>query len=406
MFPNKDPKEIFGEDLIQVFGPRAKRKHISKLTTSERIELCSKVPEYVDTSGLGDDPSLFQIANLILTVLKNSQALLGIDLDWLTSEDLIEKGLKRHPDSFKPVVKVVKNNEVQRGIQLRHLLLDILFVFDPKWVLMGLARYSKKEDLFYLNDAQHRYIACVILGVRDIPLEYEENERRSVDVWQYAAVNLNSLVASHYDRYRNMVQAVKSLIEEGAKDEVQVLEDTKPAYTTAWNIYNILERVQAKMIEKGGEKAKSKECTGVYNMSRHYDDYGQEIFERAVRIHVGALSSSPIASPNIWGICEFIKNQEGLDLAMTEMDYEIGQAINHKYLASRNGLHLDAKRAKKEGVGEELNIPEPSIIAGALHKLIKTTASHVKWNPIKFNNKVIADVYLKDFRVMPLQKAA
>jgi hypothetical protein len=51
MYPDKDPKDMFGQDLLQVFGPKAKRKHISKLTTSERIELCSKVPEYVDTSG-------------------------------------------------------------------------------------------------------------------------------------------------------------------------------------------------------------------------------------------------------------------------------------------------------------------------------------------------------------------
>jgi|DEB0MinimDraft_4_1074332.scaffolds.fasta_scaffold09926_4 hypothetical protein len=406
--PNVDPKELFGEDLGAVFGPKMNRKHIREINSKARREIISKIPKYVDTKVLGDDPTLFQVCNLVLSVLKRSRALQGVDLDWINTEDLKAQGLVRCDEQFKPVTKVVKNNEAQRGIQLKHLVEDLLFSFNPEWVLMGLARYSEVLDKYYLNDAQHRFVACVILGIRDIPLEYKVSELRSNDVAQYTAVNLKSLVASEFDKYRAMVQTVMAKKDEDANFDMETLDRS---FVSAFNIFNILNRFGASLIEKGSEKkTQPLECTGVYNLTRHYDDYGHEIFERAIAIHTTVFNKAPIQTPNIWGICEFIKIQEAegvLDNNHYVVDQEITDALLHRYPTGiRNGFHLEAKRAIKDGPAEDLNIPEQSKIAAGLHKIICITNPDVDWAPIKFSGKVIADEYLNSYRVPPVQVAA
>ena len=406
--PNVDPKEVFGEDLGAVFGPKMNRKHIRTIKSAVRREIIRKIPKYVDTSVLGDDPSLFQVCNLVLSVLKRCRALQGIDLDWITTDELKAQGLTRSEEMFKPVSKVVKNNQAQRGIQLQHLVEDILFKFNPEWVLMGLARYDATTDRFFLNDAQHRFVACVLLGIRDIPLEFKTSELRSDDVAQYTAVNLNSLVASEFDKYRAMTQTVEAKMVEDSNFDIETMDRS---FITAYSIKQILSRFGAKLIEKGGEqKTQPLECTGAYNLTRHYDDYGYEIFERAIDIHCTVFNKAPIATPNVWGICEFIKVQEAegvLDNNKFSVDDAIIDALSHRYAGGhKNGFHLEAKRAIKEGPAEDLNIPEQSRIAAGLHKIIRITNPDVDWAPVKFSGKVIADEYLNSYRVPPVQVAA
>src|SRR6056300_405427 len=406
--PDVDPKAVFGSDLGAVFGPKMNRKHIRAIKSVARREIIRKIPKYVDTSVLGDDPTLFQVCNLVLSALKRCRALQGVDLDWINTEELKAQGLVRCDEQYKPVSKGVKNNKAQRGIQLQHLVEDLLFKFNPEWVLMGLARYSEVSDQYFLNDAQHRFVACVLLGIRDIPLEYKVSELRSDDVAQYTAVNLNSLVASEFDKYRAMTQTVEAKMIEDPKFDIEILDRS---FRTAYNIKQILSRFGAKLIEKGGEqKTQPLECTGAYNLTRHYDDYGHEIFERAIDIHCTAFNKAPIATPNIWGICEFIKVQEAegvLDNNNYEVDDSIIDALSHRYAGGhKNGFHLEAKRAIKDGPAEDLNIPEQSRIAAGLHKIVNITSPHVDWAPIKFSGKVIANEYLNTYRVPPVQEVA
>ena len=67
---NVDPKDLFGSDLSAVFGPKASRVHISKLTHAEIMDRLSKVPEFLDTECLGEFPTLFEIANFITSCIK------------------------------------------------------------------------------------------------------------------------------------------------------------------------------------------------------------------------------------------------------------------------------------------------------------------------------------------------
>jgi hypothetical protein len=394
---NVDPKTLFGSDLTAVFGPPAEREHVRAFTQQELKERLAIVPEYVSTDSLGDNPTLFEITNLILFVLQRTRALHGIDLDWQYS--LKETGLRRPAEVYKQVSNVVKNNKAQRGIQLRHLVRDILFKFNPEWVQTGLARYSEVEDRYYLNDAQHRFIGCIILGIREIPLEYKISEFRSVDVQQYTSVNLLSLVASDFDKYRTMVETVRI-------SELEGNPVTDPDFNAAWGVFNILQNHGCKLIEKSGEnKAGTLECTGAGNLLRHHADYGSEIFTRAIAINATVFHKTHISTPNIWGICEFIKRQQDEGVMSGNelmMDIAIIDAIMHRYPdGNRNGFYLDAKRAVETGTNKEINIQYQDMVAAGIEKMIKVVHPEVKWKGIKAHGKNIAEKYMDTFKVMP-----
>jgi len=391
---NIDPKDLFGDDLSKVFGPRASRTHISELSHPEIKERIEKLPKYVSTDHLGQFPTLFEIANTILLRIKQSKALEGVDLDWCSS--LKTTGLIRPDDMYKSVSICAKNNKAQRGIQLKHLVRDILFKFNPKWVQTGLARYSEKTGMFYLNDAQHRYIGCIILGVREIPLEYEVSEFKSVDVQQYSCVNLGSLVASEFDKYRTMVETVRIAESEGN-------EITDPDFIAAWKIYKTLEAYGCRMIEKGGDNPKALECTGAGNLIKHFKDYGEEIFTRAIDINVNVFTKAPLATQNVLGICEFIKRQKEanvLDGNDMFVDMYVTESLLHHYPdGSRNGFYLEPHRAIKKSEADNFAIAYEDVVAAGIEKVARIAHPEIEWSPVLFNGVNISENYLEEMYV-------
>jgi hypothetical protein len=401
-FPHKNPRDLFGADLIKVFGPKATRRHISSLSFQEKKEILAKIPVYVPTDDLGPRPSIWQVANKMLTVLQQSGALVGIDLNWCT--DLSSSGLVRDPSMYIPVEQIYKNNSVQRGIFLRHLCEDILFEFDPSHVLMGLAR-KLSDDTYNFNNGQHRTTGCVIIGVTHIPAEYIESDLESVDVDEYATDNLNTLAPSEFDDFRIRVK----------RNQVRKAEnraDLIPKDCDRELMYDIHNRNGSRFIEKGSETVGAKECTGVGNMIKYFDMYTPEIYERAVSICCSVFSKAPFATANAWAIMEFIREQDnnGPALDAAEVDFTIMQSILYQYTdPKKNGMHLDIKKAFKSFVEDnpgyfEGEVPEQRYLAAGIYKLCKHVYPEVDWAEIKYNKKDLSSV-LKTFKQMPIKRA-
>ncbi len=409
-FPHKDPKTIYGEDLIKVFGPKASRKHISKLSFQEKKEILDKVPKYVDTDDLGARPSFYQIANKILWVLQQSGAVQGVDLDWCLT--LTNRAMRRHPEHYFPTDLLYKNNSVQRGIWLQHLLADIMFQFDPDHVLMSLAR-RLSDGTSNLNNGQHRTVACIIMGIREIPVEWIDSDFESVDVDLYATDNLHTLSASSYDEFRIQVRRNQVRKAENRKDLI-------PGDVKCEHIFDIHKQFGSRFVEKGGDNtAGPKECTGVGNMIDYYETYGAELYERAVSIICSAFPKAPLATANVWGLLEFMREQtnNGFFDDEASMDWAILQAIIYKHSdPKKNTMHREIKKAfadfmedKSNGakVADYLKCPEPRQIAAGIYKLcsiVHANDPEIKWAPIKYNRKDVADT-LVDYKVMPVKKS-
>ena len=399
-----NPRDNFGEDLIKVFGPKASRKHISKFTAVQIDDIIDSVPEYVDTDDLGPRPSFFQIVNKILLILQRSGSLNGIDLNWCTT--LANRAMKRHPDHYFHISKLYKNNSVQRGIKLRHLLRDILFPFNPDNVLMGLARYLKDGTL-NVNNAQHRTVACIIVGITEIPFEGQASEFESVDVDLYATDNLHTLSASPFDEYRIQVRRNVIRKAEGRTDLID--SDIK-----CEDIFNIHTRHGSRFVEKGGDVL-AKEFTGVGNMLKYYDTYGSEIYDRALGIICKVFSKAPMSGTgNVWGLMEFLREQEnnGTINDTMELDFYIEEALAYKYTdPKKSGMHLDIKGAFKDFMETSskakdfIDCPEPRIIAAGITKLCRISYPEINWPTIAYKGANI-EITISGFKAPPRKRAA
>ena len=397
-YPNLDPRLVFGQDLLMVFGPSQNRRHISQLTAAEKRAVLNKIPVYVTTEDLGTRPSFYQIANKILQILQQTQALIGIDLDWQT--DIRKDGLVRSDSSFIATELCYKNNRSQRGIFLRHLVEDILFVFDIRMFLTGLAR-KLPDGTYNLNDAQHRNVAGIILGIREIPADWILSDLESVDIDQYAAVNLNSLAASDFDYFRIRVMRNKARKTEGRTD-------LDPYDIAAEEMYELHLKYGSKFIEKGSDRIFPLECTGVGIMKNYFEHYGAGTYERALSIVTSVFNKAQISTANCWGLMEFITEQTNAGVAvgtvpsMNEqlLDFTILQSVQTRYSdPARSGMHLDIKRAFDKGPGNELDIAERRKIAAGIWKICNTIHPEVNWATIMFNGRNVAD-YLPEFKVM------
>ena len=308
-----DPTSLFGADLKDIFGPKADRVHVSELSRKELKKRLEQIDKFLPTDHLGDFPTMYQVTNYALETLKTSRALWGIDLDWCKT--LIGCGILRHRSQYKPIKLVSKNNQTQRGLNLRHVVEDILFKFDPKSVLTGLARFSKKTKRYYINDGQHRLVACIIMGIRDIPLDVEISELQSTDLRHYAVINLNSLLPSEYDKYRTMVKAV-----EYAKAENVEIHD--PDYVRAWKVKNILDKYRCRMVEQGTTRAPLL-CTGVGNMMLNNG-------QTELASENGLLAFNLLALEPIRTICEKIMSLVRFSYSDNPID-DLKKKIRHTY---------------------------------------------------------------------------
>jgi hypothetical protein len=334
-------------------------------------------------------------------ILERSKALNGVDLNWCLT--LCNRAMRRHPSHYFHVSKLYKNNSVQRGIKLRHLLKDILFPFNPDHVLMGLARYLK-DGTINVNNAQHRTIACIIIGITEIPFEGQESELESVDVDLYATDNLNTLSASPFDEFR--IRVKRNIVRKAEGRTDLIAEDVK-----CEDIFNIHTRHGSRFIEKGGDVL-AKEFTGVGNMLKYYDQYGADIYDRAVGIACSVFSKAPMSGTgNVWGLMEFLREQKnnGTFSDNMELDWAVQESLLYKYTdPKKTGMHLDIKGAFNQylesGRGAHfLECPEPRIIAAGITKLCKISYPEIIWPTINYRGQDIEKT-LGEFKAPPKRK--
>lgn len=392
-----DPRDNFGQDLIKVFGPVSSRKHISKFTPQEIQAIINSVDDYVPTGDLGPRPSFYQIVNKILLVLEKSKALNGVDLNWCST--LANSVIWRNDSHYFHVSKLHKNNSVQRGIKLRHLLKDILFPFNVNNVLMGLGRFLK-DGTINVNNAQHRIVACIIIGISHVPLEGQHSELESADVDGYATDNLGTLAASPFDEYRIRVKRNQERKKEGRTDLIE--DDIKCEH-----VFDIHARYDSQFIEKGGDVL-AKEFTGVGNMLNYYDQYGADIYERALGIICSVFSKAPMSGTgNVWGMMEFLREQEnnGTFADTMELDWVVQESLMYKYTDPRkSGMHLDIKGAFRgfleTASGDWADCPEQRIIAAGITKLCGISYPEVNWPVFNYKGNNIEDT-LHTFKAPP-----
>jgi hypothetical protein len=372
----------FGADLFKLLGPKSDRVPWSSLTLSEQKLRIKRIPEYVNTRSLGKHPTLVDVLVYVLNklvILGNSNPLMGIDLPIFDSladaaEKLQTKSLNYNSSNLQPLDKLVKNAEKQRDVFLRHIFEDIIFRFNPGLVLPGLGRLNSKGFLF-VNDAQHRILACMIFGIENVPINYIESDEEFWDVAQYAALNIHSLVASEFDRYRIRVQR-----EIAARDADMPSE---PEDAISYELHELFNNLNIEVVERVDKGSKARTMTGIGNMIKYRIEYGQDFFKRATTINVILFPTSKFHTANSWGIMEFLRHQ---NLTEDEMivDAAIYKSLKKRWAKQNTGgqLHKNIKDTYKEQTDASYSnsrIPEEMIIAHGIWQVCKKYSPEIQW---------------------------
>lgn len=377
----KEVTDLFGADLLKLLGPRANRRAWNSLSFKEQSERIEAIPVYISTRRIGNAPSFTSMLIECFRVLINlgsKNPLMGIELPNYGS---LAHASNSHGtpalnyfNTLTPVSDLYKNAEKQRDLFLQHILVDIVFQFEPGLVFPGVGRRDSKGRIF-VNDAQHRTLGCMFLGIDEVPLNYITSDDEYWDVQQYAAININGLSCSEFDKYRIRVQRG-----DASKAAGFVID---PEDQLCMDMRDVFYRNDVVVTEKGDKdiSINGRVLTGIGNMIKYWKTYGPKIATRAIELNAVMFPTSTFQTANSWGLMEFLKTQD-TSVNPMDMDFAIQRAIKEWLPKDNQGnkLHDLIKKTCKED--NDLNSIrfEPIVIAEGIRQLCDYYESDVAWN--------------------------
>jgi hypothetical protein len=373
----------FGSDLFKLLGPKADRVSWASLSPQERKKRLAKIPVYIPTRSLGKHPKLVDIVVYCFNRLVNmgvDNPLLGIDLPEFES---LVKAAELHnvpamnydSHTLRGIDLLYKNAAKQRDVFLRHIFEDIIFRFNPGLVFPGIGRMNSKGMLF-VNDAQHRTLACIILGIDYIPINYITSDDEYWDVAQYAAINIHSLSASEFDKYRIRVQRYI----EATAASIAVESDDLLSY----ELHDLFDNLGITVAEKNDNLGtNSLVLTAIGNMIKYREDYIKDHFDRATTLNAQMFPTSKFHTANSWGLMEFLKYQDK-SINPMQMDYAVMNALKKRWTKDNVGgqMYSQFKEAYKVQTGTAATssrAPEPLIIAHGIYQVCMKYEPNIAW---------------------------
>lgn len=389
----------FGADLFKLLGPKADRVTWGSLTPQERKNRLSRIPVYIPTRSLGKAPTLVDVVIYCFNRLVNmgeDNPLWGIDLPEF--ESLVAAAeldnvpaMNYGPDLLKKIDTLYKNAHKQRDVFLRHIFEDIVFRFNAGLVFPGIGRKDNKGRIF-VNDAQHRTLACIILGIEEVPVAYIHSDDEYWDVAQYAAINIHSLSASEFDRYRIRVQRRIEAVAAG----VAVEEEDELSY----ELHELFDDLGIIVAEKGDNAPNGSVglvLNSIGNMINYRETYKKEHFTRATEMNARMFPTCKFQTANSWGLMEFLKTQDA-NIDPMQMDYAITNALKKRWARdnSGNAMHKNIKdtyKAETNVNATNSRVPEPVIIAEGIYQVCQKYSPDIAWNPPKWPENVSKFVF-------------
>jgi hypothetical protein len=373
----------FGTDLFKLLGPKADRVKWSDLSVKDRKKRLDKIPVYIPTRSLGKHPKLVDIVVYCFNRLVNmgvDNPLLGVDLPEFES---LVKAAELHnvpamnydSHTLRSIDILYKNSAKQRDVFLRHIFEDIIFRFNPGLVFPGIGRMNSKGMLF-VNDAQHRTLACIILGIDEVPINYITSDDEYWDVAQYAAINIHSLSASEFDKYRIRVQRYIEATAAGIPIESDDL--------LSYELHDLFDNLGITVAEKRDSLGtNSLVLTAIGNMIRYREDYDKSDFDRATTLNAQMFPTSKFHTANSWGLMEFLKYQDK-SINPMQIDYAIMNALKKRWTKDNVGGQMysqfkEAYAAQTGTAATSSRAPEPLIIAHGIYQVCMKYEPSIAW---------------------------
>jgi hypothetical protein len=214
------------------------------------------------------------------------------------------------------------------------------------------------------------------LGIEQVPINYITSDDEYWDVAQYAGINIHSLSASEFDKYRIRVQRRIEAVLAGFPVE--------PDDELSYELHQLFEELDITVAEKGDNLGTNKlVLNSIGNMIKYREEYKKEFFTRATELNARMFPTCKFQTANSWGLMEFFTYQDPTIDPM-QMDYAIHNALKKRWTKDNvgNQLHSQIKDAYKSNTGTNATssrAPEPLIIAHGIWQICKKYAPEIDW---------------------------
>lgn len=323
-YPNKGYTETiskrFGANLESVLGPVVQRVPYDQISQAEVEERLEKVPEKLFIANMrGGKQPLLQTFYEFLEALEKSRALWGIDIPLMNIMPM--EGTQLHE-----IEKLWINYRSQRTLYARHIV-QIIFKFDPWSVFNGIGRMTTDYKKLFINDAQHRTIACMIFGIRYMAVQYRVSDDETVDIDQFCACNVDNLPSEEYDNYRNRIERCQAYYDSGRPP---IREDKFMHDIARW-----ANRWKINVCRSGDSLADGPR--GISHMPDIFKSarMGFDVMDAAAAVLVEVYPDDVMKSANLVGLCELLKQQ---DADWLEVDPQSSNTLNPKLQALADAI--------------------------------------------------------------------
>lgn len=324
---NEEIKDIYGDDLDSILGPRAGRRPLTQATDVEIRNIRKCIKKVTDGLIVTHDRGVVKFTDAIRMVLEhlrksidpttNKPALWGWDLPSFDVAKAV-KGLETHSQE-----DIALNYRAQRNINVVHLF-KLLVDFDSSLVFGGKGRKDPRTGMVYINDGQHGSILLALVGVEKIPAQYIVNDQEYHDFNQFIACNVQAMPADDYDNHRNQLnRAIRMNNEIGSiKHEDQIHYD----------LHQVLSRENVTLIPPRGKTPGDGESKHTSKFLTYFEEFDQDIFKRGIRIIRSAWPTKSVPHEPLWGLCKLLNNQQENDKTkIRKMDQAISLALGARW---------------------------------------------------------------------------
>lgn len=323
---DEEIKDIYGDDLDSILGPRAGRRPLSQATDAEVRNIRKCIKKVSDGVIATHDRGLVKFTDAVRMVLEH----LKKSIDPVTSKPALwgwemplfdiakaVKGLETHSQE-----DIALNYRAQRNINVVHLF-NLLVDFDSSLVFGGKGRKQANGQI-YINDGQHGSILLALVGVEKIPAQYIQSDQEYHDFNQFIACNVQAMPADDYDNHRNQLnRAIRMNSEVGSiKHEDQVHYD----------LHQLLSRESVTLIPPRGKTPGDGESKHTSKFLNYFEEFDEEIFKRSIRIMRNAWPTKSVPHEPLWGLCKLLGSQQETDKAkVRKMDQAIALALGERW---------------------------------------------------------------------------
>lgn len=323
---DEEIKDIYGDDLDSILGPRANRRPLAQATDAEVRHIRKLIKRLNDGVIATHDRGLISFTDAVRLVLDHLRksidpttqkpALYGWELPIFDLAKAV-KGLESHNQSL-----IRLNYRAQRNINVVHLF-NLLVDFDSSLVFGAKGRRTTSGEI-YINDGQHGSILLALVGVEKIPAQYIESDQEYHDFNQFIACNVQAMPADDYDNHRNQLnRAIRMNSEVGSiKHEDQIHYD----------LHQLLSRENVNLIPPKGKVPGDGESKHTSKFLNYFEEYDNETFKRGIRIMRSAWPTKSVPHEPLWGLCKLLSSQKEKDKTqIRKMDQAVARALGDRW---------------------------------------------------------------------------